>query len=180
MYFADMYCYGKDPTLVGITGFESCIGVIYVGNNDLYAVHIPFTKSMLDGAARFAAFITANGAKIDKAGFVGVFTNGTQRGGGVGAEAHLLRQNLGHPHTVLYRLKDVRTAAVYVERQASSNNVKMYVKDNNTVTWQDGGSPRSGCYDMKFSASFNDAKVPGTLHGFAEITSANCDISDVS
>jgi hypothetical protein len=28
MYFAQMYCYGKDTTVAGITGFQSCIGVV--------------------------------------------------------------------------------------------------------------------------------------------------------
>lgn len=177
MYFAQMYCYGKDATVAGITGFQSCIGVVYVGRQDLYAAHIPNTPTKLDGASRFATFITTNNGKLGALGFLDVFTNGNQRGDGIVVEAKLLKENLGRPYTTLYRLKNITTATVYVERQAlNSTNVKLYVKDDTTITWQDGGGARSACYDMKYSESFKDPKVPSTLQGFTEITNANCEI----
>jgi hypothetical protein len=177
MYFAQMYCYGKDPTVAGITGFQSCIGAVYVGKADLFAVHIPNTGSKLNGAARFASFITANDAKLGALGFLNVFTNGDQRGHGIVVEAKLLKENLGHPYTTLYRLKDIETATVYVQRQAAnSTNVKLYVKNDRTIQWVDGGASRSACYDDKFSSSFSDPKKPATLDGFTEITGANCEI----
>ncbi len=177
MYFAQMYCYGKDPTAAGITGFQSCIGIVYVGKDDVYAAHIPNTGTKLNGASRFASFITADNGKLGASGFLNVFTNGNQRGDGIVVEAKLLKENLGHPYTTLYRLKNITTATVYVQRQApNSTNVKLYVKDDTTITWQDGGATRSACYDMKYSESFKDPKIPNTLDGFTEISSASCDI----
>jgi hypothetical protein len=181
MYFAQMYCYGKSPMRVGITGFKSCIGMVYVSTRHLYAIHIPFTSNSLDGAANFATYIRTEQAQLGATGFLYVFTNGNMRGDSVNVEATLLKSNLGNPYTTLLRLKNIGTAVVLVRREVSrQTNVKLYVKDDENVTWLDQGRDRAACYDQRFAASFATPKNPSTsTTGWNEITTVNSDIIHV-
>src|SRR5437763_1936043 len=74
-----MYEYGVHNTTVGITGFVTCNGVVFVTDQQLYAIHIPQTPARYaDGLREFGNFIARTEAPRVR-GDILVFCNSPQR-----------------------------------------------------------------------------------------------------
>lgn len=106
MFFAEMCCLGFHNDCAGVTGFESCIGVAFVGDRPIYAGHFPFNsdRQNKEAADAFAALIKRTESKW-KRGQLFVFTNGGQRPSAQ-SEAEYLCRALGRPATKLYVIGD--------------------------------------------------------------------------
>jgi hypothetical protein len=186
MYFAQMYCYGFDNDIVGITGIVGCMGVIYVGQGAMYAVHIPDGGAAENKAAgkTFADWVKNQQGQVGKGhGRLLVFANGTNRSIAKGSfskaeeEAKDIKKALKSPPTTMYRImkhlgpnsggQSANSAAIMVERvHATTDNPSgcaiWYKKDFGHITWVAGGKAESGQYKAK--PSFCGAIVPSDLN----------------
>lgn len=194
MYFANMYCYGHDNDLVGITGIVGCMGVIYVGQASIYAVHIPNNSATLDakGGKDFADWVTNQETHVGKGhGHLFAFCNGANRPTAKD-EVKAIKKALNGPPTALYRInKNLGTASgtssaeaavIMLERvhvtQREPEGCAIWYKSNNKITWTAGGKSESGQY--KTMSAFTGAQVPNDLNAgwwlMDSITTARTDI----
>jgi hypothetical protein len=184
-YFAEMFCYGKAHTHVGITGIKNCYGIIYVGAHYGYAIHIPYqTKddAML-GATTFIRHVKNNEGSTGANGHLFGFINGSNwnlstrehRTSISGPELlEVIKKGLGSrrnsPAATLYRIRQhlgpnsggdsAKAVVIMIERvHVNDNNadgcVKLY-RAEDEITYEHYGSPPDGQY--KGSSRF------GTLH----------------
>lgn len=177
MYFANMYCYGHDNDLVGITGIVGCMGVIYVGAASIYAVHIPNNSAELDaaGGKAFAEWVTNQEGQVGKGqGYLFGFCNGANRST-AGAELKAIKKALKSPDTTLYRINKhlgpesgkfgADAVVIMLERvhvtPREPKGCAIWFKANNKITWQAGGKSESDQY--KKMAAFTGAQIPSDL-----------------
>lgn len=178
MYFADMFCYGQDNALVGVTGIRGCMAVIYVGAGSMYAVHIPDSAPVQRNAVGRATFSTWVGNQephVGKGyGSLIVICNGSERGTAA-AEAKEIKRALRSPPTTLYRINKhlgpnsggfgADSVVTMVERvHATPDNptgCAIWYKRNDSVNWIAAGSAESGQYEVQ--VRFQGAKAPSDL-----------------
>lgn len=154
MYYSNMYEYGAHNTTVGITGFVTCIGVVFVTDQHLYAVHIPQTPARYHDAHReFGGFIAqTEGPRVR--GDILVFCNSPQRPDIVN-ELRPLIDALNVNTSTLYRLNGpglnnaANAAAVQVNRLVAGVGgfgVSVKYDVDNNFAWIAGGTVPSGRY----------------------------------
>lgn len=185
MYFANMFCYGFDNDIVGITGIVGCIGVIYVGQGNMYAIHIPDggADENLHAGKVFSTWVKNQQGAVGKGhGHLFVFVNGTNRSvsmKGVSTaeqEAKAIKKALKSPPTVVYRLMKnlgpgsggagANSAAIMLERVHVSETsptgcIAWYKQDFNKITWVNGGKAETAQYKVR--QAYQGAKVPSDL-----------------
>jgi hypothetical protein len=177
VYFANMFCYGHDNNLVGITGIRGCMGVIYVGAASIYAVHIPDNSADMNalGGKTFADWVkNQEGATGKGHGHLFAFCNGTNRPSAE-AEVKAIKKALNKPPTILYRIlkhlgpqsggNQAEAATIMMERvhataREPAGVVAWYISDNK-VTWTAGGKAETGQYNNK--PAYQGASVPSDL-----------------
>lgn len=152
MYYAQMWDYGTDPNHVGVTGFLTCMGVVFASPNHLYAIHIPdVTAANPIGAAAFVAAVQAGEGVAHPAGTLHLFVNGMKRST-ADDEARTMIAPLGLTEAIVYRLfaglqqvgADSLAATAKVERVVGGTEFKFkHVPDNQ---WIPGGNARTGRY----------------------------------
>ena len=187
MYMAQMYCYGMDAQCAGVTGIVGCLGCVYVGATNLYAVHIPpqDLARQKGGAAEFAAWVLGGPDKnMGAQGQLNLFVNGMNRGEAAD-EAHDLRALLNKPVTNVYRIMTnlgpesgkYSAAAVSILVKRLSSSVRMTYKHVPDAEYEPGGGAKSGCYDKKYEGTFGDAIKPKDCNaGWFEVNATNCHI----
>lgn len=153
MYIAQMYCYGKDPLAVGVSGISGCMGVFAYFNQMLYAIHIPDNPTYnKTGGDDFCAFILREDGNFDgtRARLFFVLNN-TQRPG-YRDEVRNIGGTLGVPKAEIIRVNmaggsvsNPLAVVVLCERVAGNTLVLKWMPDAN-VQWQQGGTARSGYY----------------------------------
>jgi len=182
MYYSNMYEYGVHNTTVGITGFVTCIGVVFVTDQQLYAIHIPQTPARYADAQReFGMFIARTEAPRVR-GDILVFCNSPQRPDVV-TELRPLIGALNVNTSTLYRLNGAglnnaaNAAAVQVNRLVAGIggfgvNVKYEV--NNNIAWIAGGTGPSGRYAP---GGLGGGVVPSGAVNWMNVTALNSQIS---
>ncbi|MFZ4411266.1 MAG: hypothetical protein ACOYOH_28260 [Paracraurococcus sp.] len=173
MYFANMYCYGHDNDLVGITGIRGCMGLIYVGAASIYAVHIPPNTPQEDavGGKTFADWVkNQEGATGPGHCQLFAFCNGTNR-----SEVKKVKKALNSPPTILYRINKhlgpksggnqaeaavIMLQRVYATAREPTGCVVWYTSQNK-VSWKAGGKAETGQYKQK--PAFQGAEIPSDL-----------------
>lgn len=185
MYFAQMYCYGFDSDIVGISGIVGCLGVIYVGQGAMYAIHIPDGGAVENKAAgqTFTTWVTHQQQNVGKGhGSLFLFANGTNRSiskngfSSAEDEAKDIKKALKSPPTTLYRLmkhlgpgsggQSASSGAIMMERvHVTASNPSgcaiWYKQDFNNITWVNGGKAETGQY--KARSNFQGTKVPSDI-----------------
>ncbi len=185
MYFANMYCYGFDNDIVGITGIVGCMGVIYVGQGQMYAVHIPDhgKDSNYAGGKVFSDWVKNQQGAVGKGhGHLFAFVNGINRQDNTGTnskaeeEVKAIKKALNSPPTTLNRLmkhlgpgsggSGALSAAIMLERvHATGENpagcAMWYAQDFGNLNWVAGGKRETGQY--KVNSGFQGAKIPSDL-----------------
>jgi len=174
MYFANMFCYGNAQDMVGITGIRGCLGVVYIGNGSMYAIHIPpaHDDEQKLGRKAFETFVKNNEQNVGNgSGYLFAFVNGKNRTGVVD-EMKDMKKRLKSPPTAIYRIMkhlgpdsggySADSVVIMVERwHASTDNPSgclMWYKRNDAVNWVGGGANESGQY--KDRPSFKGDEVP--------------------
>ena len=68
MFLAQMYCYGKDSEAAGITGIESCMGLILAHKRMIYAIHVPDNSQDVtdQGIDAFCKYVKTNDGSIPR------------------------------------------------------------------------------------------------------------------
>jgi hypothetical protein len=200
MYFSQMFCYGFDNDIVGISGIVGCMGVIFVGHGSMYAVHIP------DGGPdenKMAAdtFVTwvKNQQQNTGDGYLYVFANGKNRSlAGKNStsaedEAKYIKKKLKNPKTTLYRIVKnlgpdsggygANSAAIMLERViASSDNpggcAIWYKQDFGKINWINGGKAETSQY--KHRPQYCGTKIPDNLNSsWWRMSDKNCDLISI-
>lgn len=202
MYFAQMYCYGFDSDIVGISGIVGCIGVIYVGQGAMYAVHIPDGGAAENKAAgqTFTTWVKQQQQNVGKGhGHLFLFANGTNRSIAKNGfskaedEAKDIKKALNSPPTTVYRLmkhlgpnsggQSAASAAIMLERvHVTTSNPSgcaiWYKQDFQNIVWVAGGKQESGQY--KNRPNFCGTKVPNDLEShWWRADDTNCTISSI-
>ena len=177
-YFAEMYCYGKAHTHIGITGIRNCYGVIYIGARYGYAIHIPLhaKDDSILAAETFVRFVRNNEGSIGRRGHLFGFINGTNwnvptaesRTSISGEELlKVIKRGLGSlinsPPATLYRINQhlgtqsggqgadaavIMIERVHVDIQNPDGCVKLYKREND-ITYEHYGSPPDGQYKVR-------------------------------
>lgn len=178
MYFANMYCYGHDNDLVGVTGIIGCMGLVYVGAASIYAVHIPDNSSDLNalGGKTFTDWVKNQEAKVGKGhGQLFAVLNGANNRATAMDEVKAVKKALNSPATIMYHIKKERLmssgsssadAVVTIWKRvhatpSTPSGTAIHFKPNSQITWQDGGKAPSGQY--KIMAAYTDAKEPSDM-----------------
>ena len=169
-YYSDMYCYGCDGQEVGITGFRSCLGVVYVGQRWLYATHRPPTGSAARAPRAFADLISSFVEPKGK-GRLLVFTNANERAN-VETEAKTIKRALGDPTTYLYRLTGYPNIAAVVRVRWEGRVVGVQSASEDHAAVVNGGDRRVGTYDQIQGPNYAEPKIPSNPNGWSEITAA--------
>ncbi|OAI16664.1 MULTISPECIES: hypothetical protein [Methylomonas] len=183
MYYSNMYEFGVHNTTVGVTGFVTCIGVVFVTNQQLYAIHIPQTPARYADAHReFGMFIArTEGPRIQ--GDILVFCNSPQRANVVN-ELRPLIGALNVNTSTLYRLNGpglnnaANAAAVQVDRVVAGVagfGVSVKYEVNNNIAWVAGGTAPSGRYAP---GGLGGGGVPNAPVNWVNVTAQNCQISN--
>jgi hypothetical protein len=182
MYYSNMYEYGVHNTTVGITGFVTCIGVVFVTNQHLYAIHIPQTPARyVAGLSAFGMFIAQTEAPNVR-GDILVFSNSPQRPDVVN-ELQPLIDALNVNTSTLYRLNGVglnnaaNAAAVQVNRLVGGVGgfgVSVKYDVDNNFAWIAGGTAPSGRYAP---GALGGGVVPNGAVNWTNITALNSLIS---
>lgn len=197
MYFANMYAYGSHRHTIGITGFVSCIGVVFVGNASMHAVHIPDSVSNppLNGGNAFVAHVQ-NNEQNTGTGHLFLFANGTNRGPAsiypVETQAAAIKAQLGNPATTVFRINrnlgpnsgtaGANSAVVMVARFLTAlgnpSNCLMWYKPEAQVNWDAAkGTAPAGRYDQRIPA---DTNAPGDISaGWFPIDNTNCTVTAI-
>jgi hypothetical protein len=200
MYFSNMYCYGQDPTLIGVTGIVGCIGVVFVGHASMYAIHIPDNGPAVNYAAgkTFADWVK-NSEQNTKAGYLLTFSNGTNRSmsgknfSTTEDETAAIKKLLKGPTTTIYRIKkhlgpnsggaSANSAAIMIDRvHPSASNpsgaVPWFKQDFGKITWVPGGSAETAQYLAR--PQYRGAKIPSDMNaGWWRMDADNCNIAVV-
>lgn len=202
MYFANMYCYGHDNVVVGITAIRGCIGVIYVGKASMYAVHIPdngLAENKRAGEV-FSDWVRNQEGKVGrKQGHLFVFANGANRSfdgkkdSSAETEAKAIKKALEKPPTTVYRIMrnlgpnsgtfNADSVAIMLRRahESASNPggcVIRYKRDGGKIEWVDRGKKESGQY--KIDARFSGTQIPSDIvAGWLLANKSNCSIKRV-
>ncbi len=189
MYFANMYCYGHDNNVVGITGIRGCMGVVYVGAASMYAVHIPHNSDDLNklGGETFVGWVKNQETNLGKrSGYLFAFVNGKNRSDAKD-EVSAIKKGLKSPPTTLYRILKhlgsnsggfgADSVAIMVDRVHTSplapSGCLLYYKRNDDVTWIGGGSHESGQY--KLDSRYQGDAVPSDVRGgWRRFNNDNC------
>jgi hypothetical protein len=183
MYLADMFCFGKDPDAVGVTGISGCMGVFVSAGTMLYAVHIPESlpaKSARGGTA-FADFVlreAGTGFDGEKATMITV-ANYTQRSTAADESYEIARQ-LGMRRFTLFRPEKhiaiglgKNPESIWVVWQRGSDGLELRYRPSSTITpSKGGGTARAGDYgafgeDERYTVDTNGwyAAKPPNAHG---------------
>lgn len=157
MYLADMFCYGKDPNAVGVTGISGCMGVFVSAGAMLYAVHIP--ESLPDKCARggkaFADFVLREAGQGFDGGAATMITvaNYTQRSTAADESYEIARQ-LGMRVFTLFRPEKhiaiglgKNPESIWVVWQRTTGGMELCYRPTSSIQPTKGeGTPRSGDY----------------------------------
>jgi hypothetical protein len=184
MYLADMYCYGKDPDAVGVTGISGCMGVFVSSGATLYGIHIPENNpdKCARGGKAFTDFIkldAGNGFDGEKAVMITV-ANFTQRSTAADESYEICRQ-LGMRRFTLFRPekhiavstgKNPESIWVVWQRVKGAEMELRYRPDANILPKKGEGTARSGDYgaygeDARYTVSTEGwyAAKPPNAHG---------------
>lgn len=198
MYFANMYCYGEDQTMVGITGIRGCMGVIYVGAGSMYAIHIPDNGRDMNMQAgkQFVTWVKNQGQAVGKGhGHLFGFANGINRSfstanySSAEEEVRAIKKGLNAPPTLLYRImkhlgvnsgKDsADSAAIMLERVhstgANPSGCAIWYKRNDDIKWVGGGARETAQY--KVDPRYQGDGVPSDLNAhWWRMSGDNCNI----
>lgn len=200
MYFSNMFCYGAANDRVGITGIKGCMGVVYVGAQSMYAIHIPPDgEDVVTQAGQvFVSFIKNNEAQVGKGGYLVGFANGSNRTLGSKTvltgpqELKLMKKALNSPPTQLVQIMkhlgpgsggaSADAVVIMVERTHASpfapHGVLSYYKRNDDITWVDGGQDATGQYKPR--PIYLGAQVPSDLFGlWRRMSNENCTTTTV-
>jgi len=179
MYFANMYCFGNDYDTVGITGIQQCLGVVYVGDGVMYAIHIPFNGTDAEderGCQAFADYVRNNAGKVgDGHGDLFAFANGASRPTAE-SNVRLIKKLLKSPDTMLYRInkhlgpnsgKNGALAVVVMVKKTQKtafnpSALDFSYKPNDDIKWITGGRNESGQY--KENSGFKGNKIPNNCN----------------
>lgn len=187
MYFANMFCYGRDNNCVGITGIVGCMGVIYKGLGTLYAVHIPDNSQWNAKGGEVLADFVLNNENNPGKGEMFVFLNGTNRPNAED-EVKAIYFKLKKPATTLCRIMknlgeksggNFADSVAIVVRQIIGGLQQLY-KPDAQCGWKDGGSPETGQY--RANDAFKGNKVPKDLepewspNGWYPVDEKNCTV----
>jgi hypothetical protein len=166
-YYSDMFCYGCDDQEVGITGFRSCLGAVYVGKRLLYAIHVPPTGSAPRAPRAFADLVSSFVEPKGK-GKLLVFTNANERFG-VEEEAKAIKRELGSPTTYLYRLTSYAGIAAVVRVRLEGEVVRIQSVSEHDAAIVNGGDRRVGTYDTVQGVNYVNPKIPSGAPAWSEI-----------
>ena len=192
MYFANMFCYGRDTTTIGVTGILGCLGIIYVGAGAMYATHIVCgsERDDADGRETFTSWIKRQEQRAGK-GHLFLFTNARNRPQAA-EEARELKKALNGPATTVYQImknlepkvgtSDQASVVTLLDRGHSNINnpsgCNIFYKKNEDIVWVDGGSAESGQY--KARPSFCGAKIPSDVtFGWRTVGAGNCEVTTI-
>ncbi|CAN7543837.1 hypothetical protein LJR030_005571 [Rhizobium sp. LjRoot30] len=201
MYFAPMYKYGNANDKIGITGIIGCMGLIYVGHNGMYAIHIPDIGRAKDELASdlFIAHIKNNEVSVGgKHGHLLTFANGTNRtwtgATYMSAEeiSKRVKKGLKSPSTTLYRIMKglgpnsggsmAKSVVILLNRVHSSKSnpsgSDLFYKANDDITWVSYPKKASGTYAGVPIGT--DSQVPSELiAGWTRMTDQNCKLVQI-
>jgi hypothetical protein len=182
MYFSNMYEFGEHNTTVGVTGFVTCIGVVFVTDQRLYAIHIPQTPARYaDGQREFGMFIARTESPRVRGDLL-VFCNSPQRPDIVN-ELRPLVGALNVNTNTLYRLNGpglnnaANAAAVKVERLVGGVGgfgVSVKYQVDGAIGWVAGGTAPTGRYAP---GALGGGVVPNGAVNWLNVTALNSQIS---
>ena len=183
MYYSNMWEYGVHDTTVGITGFMTCAGVVFVTNQQLYAIHIPFVPERYVAARAAFGMLIAQTEAPNVEGDILVFCNGATRPDIVN-EVQPLIDSLNVRTNTLHLLNGAglnnggNAAAVQVHRLVEGMggfgvSVKYEVNDN--INWVAGGTAPSGSFNHNHPP--NGSVVPNGHVNWMNVTALNSQIS---
>ena len=192
MYFANMFCYGRDATAIGVTGILGCLAVIYAGDAGMYATHIVCGSAEDDATGRktFTDWVKQQEQHLGN-GHLFLLTNGGNRPQ-TAEEALEMKKALKKPTTTVYKITKNLTAnvgnggnasiVILMERahgnDSNPSGCSLYYKKNEDVVWVDGGSAESGQYKVR--PDYTGAKVPNDLNfGWRTVLAGNAEVTTI-
>jgi hypothetical protein len=197
MFCATMYSLGSHEDTVGVDGIVTCLLVVVVAPQRLYAVHIPGTNSAQEGHSTFGNYVT----KLSKfhggvaGGSIFLVANAGYRDvicGGLEKEARSIRDSIKPKLScsiirILSSLIPQGTGiSIVCHRSQGMNNAGesagvTFLHTPNTLTlWADGGRSRDGYYanrsgfPVRLTTDWRAAVWQPVLRG------VNCHITPVS
>ena len=204
IYFSNMFCYGDANDTVGITGIRGCMGIVFVGAQSMYAIHIPpDAKEVVKMAGEtFVNFVKNNEGGNIKNGRLFGFLNGENRSVPTKSvitgdeELRLIKKGLSSflsgPKTVLYRINkhlginsggtEADGVVIMIERVHVSayypDGVSIFYKRADDVQWTAGGEPPTGQY--KARRNYLGAFIPTDMFGmWRRANDDNCSITGI-
>lgn len=182
MYIAQMYCYGKDPTAVGVDGISGCMGVFVDFADMLYAIHIVAGSKQANqtGADQFCDYVMGEAPSFDGKNARIIFAINQFNRVGYMDEVRYIGKKLGIPKVEIVHVtaveKDATGAdkiAVLCERHGGKTLVLKYQSDGN-VAWETGGEQRAGFYHPGGKAYGTAKKTSGAVsQGWTVIAADN-------
>lgn len=185
MYMAQMFCYGWDNTEVGITGIIGCIGVVFRGSRNLYAIHVPPRNQEVNalGGQAFATFVgTKEGARTNE-GELLVFVNGRNRSSAE-EEARAIMSQLKPTVTKVYRIMknlgpgsggfSADPVTIWVKNVIGG--IKIMYKRVPDQGWTAGGKGKEGRYGPDPTFDSIDQVPTDLMSGWHDVDDKNCSV----
>lgn len=186
MFFAEMYNWGKHAQVVGVTGIESCMGVVIRHGNMLYAIHIPDHGGKAAGGQAFAQYVQQQDATVQNsaAQLYGVI-NRNHRTGTPQAEVRAIAVTLGLPRFTMVKLlstptKNNQSTAVIFQPMPGKPDCIIKAMPHDSVAYTAvGATPRDGYYSMDIGIAARAANTAVSA-GWTVVEHSNSSIAVVN